>query len=313
MIQSLTYLINQLKNSHISFKANIPLAPITSFKIGGKSPLVIEPHNIESLLEVLFFLKQAELEYKILGGGTNILVSDHPDDFVVIRLEGEFKDYKDIGGGTFRIGGAALTTPVFRKLSQLGFTGSEFLSTIPGRIGGAVIQNAGCYGGELFNIIKKIEFIHNSEINYRTPDQVRHGYRVTEFKEKKDSMITSIDVQLTPGNTEEIEFSLKEKRDKRNSSQPENKKSAGSVFKNPKLLDENGKPIKSWQLIDAAGLRGRKKGGAEISAEHCNFIVNIGNATASDVDYLIQLILESVLKTSGILLEKEIEYFGSIP
>ena len=111
---------------------------------------------------------------------------------------------------------------------------------------------------------------------------------------------------------EEIEASLKEKRDKRNSSQPENKKSAGSVFKNPNLKDEHGNPVKSWKLIDEAGLRGVIQGGAQISPEHCNFIVNIGGATAADVHYLVKTIQEKVHTISGVLLEREIEYFGTV-
>jgi UDP-N-acetylmuramate dehydrogenase len=305
-------LIENLKRNRISFRIDVDLSVLSSFKIGGISPLVIEPENNESLVLTLDALKQFDAPYKVLGGGSNLLISDKPDDFITLRLSGEFKEFKQIEDGVFYIGAAANTTPTFKKISQMGYTGVEFLSTIPGWVGGAVIQNAGCYGGELFNKTDFVEFIKEGKLHCKPKNQIEHGYRFTEFMRNKDSIITGIQVRVDAGNMEEIEASLKDKRDKRNSSQPENKKSAGSVFKNPSFKDEQGNPIKSWKLIDQAGLRGVIRGGAQISPEHCNFIVNIGGATAADVHYLVHTIREKVLSSSGVLLEREIEYFGNI-
>jgi UDP-N-acetylmuramate dehydrogenase len=186
------------------------------------------------------------------------------------------------------------------------------LSTIPGWVGGAVIQNAGCYGGEIFDHIQYVEFIRDGQFFKKKSSELEYGYRFTEFLRDKNSIITFVEMKTETGNLEEINFSLNEKREKRNSSQPENKKSAGSVFKNPKGMDEEGNPIKSWKLIDAVGLRGFKKNGAEISAEHCNFIVNNGGAFAKDVDYLVQTIQEKLYQKFNFVLEREIEYFGTI-
>lgn len=308
----LSQIKEELSGNGVNFRESVDLSVLSSFKIGGVSPLVVEPESNESLLAALFIFKKLSVPYKVLGGGSNLLISDTPVDFVTLRLSGIFKEYSGLGSGRFFIGAAANTTPTFRKISQSGFTGSEFLSTIPGWVGGAVIQNAGCYGGELFNLVEHVEFIKNGELQKKKRDEVEYGYRFTEFLKNKDSIITGIQIQLKEGNLEEIELSLKEKRDKRNSSQPENKRSAGSVFKNPSSKDDSGNPIKSWQLIDRAGLRGKIRGGAQISPQHCNFIVNIGNAKAADVNYLVNLIREKVLSTSGILLEREIEYFGLI-
>ncbi|EKS00340.1 UDP-N-acetylmuramate dehydrogenase [Leptospira mayottensis 200901122] len=275
--------------------------------------MVVEPENSDQVLEALFIFYKSEIPWKILGGGSNLLISDHPDNFVTLRLSGKFKKFESLGEGKFRIGSATNTTPTFRQISQSGYTGAEFLSTIPGWTGGAVIQNAGCYGGELFDLIQTVEFLRNNEVFVRSPSEIKHGYRFTEFLNEKDSIILGIEILLKEGNLEEIQASLKDKRDRRNSSQPENKKSAGSVFKNPKIFQENGKEIKAWELIDQAGLRGQVKGGAQISPEHCNFIVNIGTATAADVNYLVELILDKVFQTTGIRLNREIEYFGDIP
>ncbi|WP_039940902.1 UDP-N-acetylmuramate dehydrogenase [Leptospira alexanderi] len=302
-----------LESSKIPFKSEVRLDILSSFKIGGICPVVVEPENSDQVLEALFIFHKSEIPWKILGGGSNLLISDHPDNFVTLRLSGKFKEFESLGGGKFRIGSATNTTPTFRQISQSGYTGAEFLSTIPGWTGGAVIQNAGCYGGELFDLIQTVEFLRNNEVFVRKPSEIKHGYRFTEFLNEKNSIILGIEILLKEGNLEEIQVSLKEKRDRRNSSQPENKKSAGSVFKNPKIFRENGKEIKAWELIDQAGLRGQVKGGAQISPEHCNFIVNVGTATAADVNYLVELILDKVFQTTGVRLNREIEYFGDIP
>ncbi|WP_367899040.1 UDP-N-acetylmuramate dehydrogenase [Leptospira sp. WS58.C1] len=304
---------NSLENSGLPYRENQDLSVHCSFKIGGISPIMVEPETQEQILETLSLFEKLDLPWKILGGGTNILISDHPNDFVILKLSGGFKEYKDLGEGIFQVGAATNTTPVFRQISQKGYTGAEFLSTIPGWTGGAVIQNAGCYGGELFDLIQEVEFLRNGEVLKRKPSEIEHGYRFTEFLKRKDSIILSIRIGLKPGNLEEIETSLKEKRDKRNSSQPQNKKSAGSMFKNPKVFDEQGKEIKAWQFIDKVGLRGLQIGGAQISPEHCNFIVNTGGAKASDVYGLVNTVQEKVEKETGVILQREVEYFGSIP
>lgn len=304
---------NFLVTAEISFKENVNLAPLCSFKIGGISPLLVEPQNLEQLQATLYFFRKLDVPFKVLGGGTNLLISDYPNDFVTLRLSGEFKEFQILSeDGLFKIGAASLTTPTFRKISLMGYTGTEFLSTIPGWVGGAVIQNAGCYGGEIFDFIERIEFLKEGKIFSESKENLEFGYRTTQFLKKKDSIVTFIYMKISKGNLEDIEASLKDKRERRNSSQPQNKRSAGSVFKNPPLKDSNGNPIKAWHLIDQVGLRGKIHGEAQISPEHCNFIVNLGNAKASDVYYLICLIEESVYKKFGIQLEREIEFFGKI-
>lgn len=305
-------LISFCHKKEIPFKRDIKLSTLCSFKIGGISPLIIEPIDNDQLSETLYFFQQEGVPYKVLGGGTNLLISDTPNSFITLRLSGDFKELRGMEGGIFIIGASANTTPIFRKISQMGYTGVEFMSTIPGWVGGAVIQNAGCYGGEIFNYIEEVEFIKDGKVSSLQKENIQYGYRTTQFLKNKDSIITKIKIKVEEGNPEEIELSLKDKRDKRNSSQPENKKSAGSVFKNPAIKDEKGNPLKSWWLIDQVGLRGKIKGNAQISPEHCNFIVNIGEASANDVVYLINQIQEKVFSKFNIHLEREIEYFGEI-
>jgi UDP-N-acetylmuramate dehydrogenase len=308
----LNHLKSKLKPQSIPFRENLILSTLCSFRIGGTSPLVVEPENTEQLITALSLFRTFSIPFKVLGGGTNLLISDFPDDFVTLRLAGEFKEFQtlDSENGLFRIGSAASTTPTFRKISQSGYTGTEFLSTIPGWVGGAVIQNAGCYGGELFDFIHRVEYVQGEEICSLQKSQIEYGYRYTQFLKSKNAFISFIEMQIPKGNLDSIEISLKEKRDKRNASQPQNKKSAGSVFKNPPLTGEDGKPLKAWYLIDQVGLRGLVKGDAQISPEHCNFIVNLGKAKASDVHYLIQVIQEKVFSQFGIPLEREVEFFG---
>jgi len=305
-------LISFCNKKEIPFKRDIKLSTLCSFKIGGISPMIIEPIDNDQLSETLHIFQREGIAYKVLGGGTNLLISDTPDSFITLRLSGDFKELRGMEGGIFIIGASTNTTPIFRKISQMGYTGVEFLSTIPGWVGGAVIQNAGCYGGEIFNFIEEVEFIKNGKVCSLQKENIQYGYRTTQFLKNKDSIITKIKIKVKEGNPEEIELSLKDKRDKRNSSQPENKKSAGSVFKNPAMKDEKGNPLKSWWLIDQVGLRGKMQGNAQISPEHCNFIVNIGEARANDVVYLINKIQEQVYSKFNIHLEREIEYFGEI-
>lgn len=304
-------LVNSLKQKKIPHKTEQLLTKYCSFKIGGLSPLVIETSNIEELSGTIPILEKLGVPYKLLGGGTNVLISDNPDDFVVLRLSGNFKEFKQLSEFVFYIGAAANTTPTFRNISLMGYTGLEFLSTIPGTVGGAVIQNAGCYGGEFFDFIEFVDILQNNQVRRLYKKEIDFGYRRTQFLENKDSIILGIQIQTKRGDLKDIENSLKEKREKRKASQPENRKSAGSIFKNPKNSN-NGQLLKSWQLIDKVGLRGHQKGDAEISQKHCNFIVNNGKAKASDVYYLINLVQEKVWQNFGIKLEREVEFFGTI-
>ncbi|MEM7179286.1 MAG: UDP-N-acetylmuramate dehydrogenase [Spirochaetota bacterium] len=303
----------KLYNHQIPFREKLILSSFCPFTIGGESPLIIEPQNNEHLYETLVLLKTEALPYKILGGGSNLLISDHPDDFITLFLGGQFKEYQQEEDSGFYIGSSCNTTPTFRKIALQGYTGGEFLSTIPGKIGGAVVQNAGCYGGELFDFIEYVDVFLDTTWQRIHKDKIKFGYRYTEFLENKNCIITGIKIKFSPGNLADIQESLKEKRERRNSSQPANKRSAGSIFKNPKGQDNDGTPLKSWKLIDRVGLRGQSKGDALLSPEHCNFIVNTGQAKAVDVDYLIRLAREKVEKQSGIVLEQEVEYFGTIP
>lgn len=153
-----------LLKKNISYIENQDLSSLCSFRIGGIAPLVIEPENEAELLLALSHLEKLEIPYRLLGGGTNLLISDHPDDFVTLRLRGKFKDFIELEEGKFYIGGAASTTPTFRKISLSSYTGAEFLSTIPGWVGGAVVQNAGCYGGEIFELIESVTYLKSNSI-----------------------------------------------------------------------------------------------------------------------------------------------------
>ena len=296
----------------IPFAKDFDLSKLCSFKIGGIAPLLVEPENEETLISFLSYSKNFGIPYKVLGGGSNVLISDYPNDFITLRLGGVFKEFHEKSEGRFEIGSAINTTPTFRKISNLGYEGVEFLSTIPGWVGGAVIQNAGCYGGEIFDFIQSVDVIQNNNYTSLPVEKIKYGYRSTEFLKNKNTIITRIVMNLKQGDSKEIEFKLKEFREKRNSSQPENKKSAGSVFKNSDSIKEKDKKWKAWELIDLVGMRGAVSGDAQVSEKHCNFIVNNGNALSRDVKILIEKIEDLVFKKFNIQLEKEIEFFGSM-
>ena len=297
--------VQKLQTNNIYYQLDFKLSKLSQFKIGGFVPLIIYPDDEDKVLNTLEILNRFGIKYKILGGGTNLLISDTLKDFVVVHLSGIFKEFKQINSNSFFIGSSANTTSTFRKISKMGYTGAEFLTTIPGWVGGAVCQNAGCYGIEFFEIIQKVQFIEDFQILNKCKSQIFFSYRNSDFLSDKDKMILGVQIQLQKGDMQEIELRLKENLKQRKFSQPKNRKSAGSIFKNPKNQ-------KAWKLIDEVGLRGFSKGDALISEEHCNFILNQGKAAASDVFYLIQMIQEKVYHKRNILLDREVEIWGNI-
>ncbi|HNA79272.1 MAG TPA: UDP-N-acetylmuramate dehydrogenase, partial [Turneriella sp.] len=194
-----------------------------------------------------------------------------------------------------------------KKISALGYGGLEFLTTIPGHFGGSVIQNAGCYGHELRDSLVTVEAVRTGQVATVSNASCEFAYRDSIFKRDNSAWIASATLELAAGDSAAIAARIEDYKNRRIASQPKNRRSAGSIFKNPA---PGVSPKKAWQLIDEAGLRGVSQGGAEISAEHCNFIVNNGSGSAADVLHLIHLIEQRVYDTCGVRLEKEVVLVG---
>ena len=299
-----------LLKANIDFRENQSLKPFTSFKTESIARIFVPVHSIQDLCKLQKVIIENHFPFFFLGGGSNILISDKPIEEVVIYFELEEKvDILEQSGSMLIVrGNANCRAPWFAKqVSAMGYTGLEFLTTIPGQLGGAVIQNAGCYGYELTDSILNIGIIEGGQARLLDPAEADFGYRTSRFKTEPHLWIFCADFALESENVETIEARIKDFSQRRLQSQPRNRRSAGSIFKNPPSAVSQ---FKAWQLIDKAGLRGVTKNDAEISSEHCNFIVNRKNATADDIYYLLLLAEKTVKEKTGICLEREVIMVG---
>ena len=294
----------------IPFKPNHSLSRLNSFRIGGNARIFAEPETLEQLIELQKIVIQNDVPFFFLGGGSNILISDHGFQGIVIYMA--FKEgfeilSKDEQHIIIKVL-ANTRAPWFAKqVSKLEYQGLEFLTTIPGHIGGAIMQNAGCYGSEICEFIDTVEYIEGGKPVQITSEEAEFSYRNSMFKENPPAWIYSMTVRLAKGEREVIQAKIQEFSQRRLNSQPKNRRSAGSIFKNPRAEVSTKK---AWQLIDESGLRGVMRNAAEISREHCNFIVNNGGAKAEDVYFLARLIEKEVLAKTKVKLEREVVFIG---
>lgn len=299
-----------LASKNIAFQQDFPLHEYTTFRIGGHADFFVTPRNSEEMALLQLWLAESSIPVFILGGGSNILVSDAGFRGVVVHpaLGEEFRIiHRDTSRLELFVPASARAPLTGKKISAMGYAGLEFLTTIPGQFGGSVIQNAGCYGHELKDTIVSVEVIAGGQVRMLANSDCAFTYRDSLFKKSPALWVAGATLELASGDTALIDAKIADYKGRRMASQPRNRRSAGSIFKNP---PQNVSAKKAWQLIETAGLRGAREGGAEISSEHCNFIVNNGNGTAGDVYRLIRLIEKKVFETTGVQLEREVVLVG---
>ena len=274
----------------------------TSFKIGGPADVIIIPKDEKGVLEAITLLRANNIDFFIMGNGTNLLVKDGGLRCVVIKINEGLNKVEIQGNKVFCQAGALLTS-VSKQVARENLTGMEFANGIPGTIGGAVTMNAGAYGGEMKDIISSVRIIDkennikeytNSEMNFRY-----RGSRVTD----EDLIVLSVELELKPGDPEEIDRTMKDLTYKRTSKQPLELPSGGSTFKRPVGYF-------AGKLIEDSGLRGLRHGGAQISEKHCGFVVNVENASCKNVLELIQIVQKTVRDNYDVELETEIKLIG---
>lgn len=278
---------------------NEPLAKYSTFKIGGPADIYIEPRNVDELLNLLRYLKEREIDFVILGNGSNVLISDEGFRGAVINLEAGLNFIKVEGECVIAGAGVKLARFVDFCIEN-GFRGVEMLAGIPGTLGGAIIMNAGAYSGEISDYLVDVDVIRNLNLVRLKKDECGFGYRRSKLT---DDVVVQARFKFPSGDIEEMKKIRREILIRRNLSQPVNFPNAGSIFKNPPG-DYAGR------LIEQAGLKGVQIGDAQISEKHANFIINKGNAKAKDVLELINLAQSKVYEKFGVKLELEIRLIG---
>ena len=291
---------NLLGNEKV--RINEPMNRHTTFRIGGPADYFLLPSSSEEVKGILEICKEESLQYFILGNGSNLLVSDEGYRGVIIQL------YRNYGGLTvegteIRAGAGVLLSQIAAAARNESLTGFEFAGGIPGTLGGAVVMNAGAYGGELKDVLKEAVVMDREGNIFTVPvEKLAMGYR-TSLVKTAGYLVLEVVIFLKKGSQEEIRDTMKDLADRRISKQPLEYPSAGSTFKRPEGYF-------AGKLIMDAGLRGYQVGGAQVSEKHCGFVINKGNATAADVCRLMADVQAKVQEQFGVTLEPEVKFLG---
>ena len=279
-----------------------PMASHTTFRIGGPADYFVLPENVEELTGVLKLCREEGMPYFILGNGSNLLVGDRGFRGVVIQLYKNF-DGIEIQGTTVKARAGAMLIRVAKEAATAGLTGLEFASGIPGTMGGAMVMNAGAYGGEMKDVVTSVLVLtKEGEIRTLSKEEMKFRYRGSVIEEKGYIVLETV-MELKEGDPVVIRSRMEELLLQRRTKQPVEYPSAGSTFKRPEGYF-------AGKLIMDAGLRGYQVGGAKVSEKHCGFVINAGGATAADVVQLMKDVSEKVEKEFGVKLEPEVKRIG---
>lgn len=279
-----------------------PMDKHITFRVGGNADFYVIPHSIGEVKELVEMLKSHDYPYYILGNGSNVLIGDNGYRGVIIKLYKNMSDIQ-IEGNTVTAQAGALLSKIAACCCDEALEGLEFAAGIPGTLGGAVVMNAGAYGGEMKDILLSAAVLNDKgEIIELNNEQLELGYR-SSIISKKGYIVLEAKLKLKNGNSEEIKNKIEELRKKRIEKQPLEYASAGSTFKRPEGYF-------AGKLIMDSGLKGKCIGGAKVSEKHCGFIINTGNATAKDIRELIEYVAETVYEKFGVKIETEVKMLG---
>jgi len=293
-------LIERLPQVEGTYEENVALSSKTWFRVGGPAEVFYRPRNEDDLVHFLQN-KPANVPITVIGVGSNVLVRDGGIPGVVIKLSGGFSGYR-MEGEVLHAGAATPDIKIALSMQEEGIGGLEFLRGVPGTLGGAVRMNAGAYGAEIADVfVACIAVDPDGERHPMGADDVSFSYRHSSVPE--DWIITRIALQGAKADPKIIAERMADISDTREESQPTKSRTGGSTFKNPPSA-------KAWELIDQAGCRGLRFGDAQISELHCNFMINLGAAKASELEQLGEEVRKRVQADSGISLEWEIRIIG---
>jgi UDP-N-acetylmuramate dehydrogenase len=278
-----------------------PLAPLVWFKAGGHAEWLFEPKDVDDLSDFLASL-EPDVPVMGLGLGSNLIVRDGGVPGLVVRLGKAFAKVERLDETTLRCGGGASGILVSSTARDAGISGLEFLRSIPGTVGGFVRMNGGAYGREVKDVLVEAEIVLRTGERRTLPlDALGYTYRHSELP--AGAIVTGAVFRGAPGDPAAIQAEMDRIAGEREASQPLRSKTGGSTFKNPA-------GIKAWQAIDAAGCRGLQMGDAQVSEKHCNFLLNLGDATAADIEALGEEVRRRVREHDGVELEWEIQRVG---
>lgn len=293
-----------------------PMSEHTTFKIGGNAKILVQISSEDEIVEIIRLLRDNNVDYYIIGNGSNLLVSDNGYDGVIIELLDGYSDIELLDADELETECSDKDEYVYVKalagtrmlklgkfMAEKSLEGFECLGGIPGTVGGAVVMNAGAYGGNISDVLLYARVItKEGNILRLNAEELELGYRTSNI-EKNGYIISSVVLKMKKGNSEEIKERISDYTQRRTGKQPLEYPSAGSTFKRPEGHF-------AGQLIDEAGLRGYKSGGAQISVKHAGFVINTGDATAEDVINVITHAQEEVFKRNNIRLETEVKRLG---
>ncbi|MCK6454045.1 MAG: UDP-N-acetylmuramate dehydrogenase [Alphaproteobacteria bacterium] len=298
-------LIERLPKMRGRYSENAVLANTTWFRVGGPAEVLFRPADLDDLADFLA-QRPADVPVTVIGVGSNLLVRDGGVPGVVVRLGRAFAEIR-ADGDAVEAGAGALDLNVAHVAAEAGIAGLEFLSGIPGTIGGALRMNAGAYGGEIKDAIVWAKALDLHGRRYcLTPGRLALSYRHCGVPE--GWIFTLARLQGRRGDRQAILQRTQEIQARRTDTQPVRARTGGSTFANPPIGIAGG--LKAWELIERAGCRGLKRGGATVSDKHCNFLINAGDATAADIEGLGEEVRRRVFEQSGVTLEWEIRRIG---
>lgn len=296
--ESLVKILPEVRGKYLE---KVKLAKHTWFGVGGPAEVLFLPKDADDLKT--FLLRKPEaVPVTVIGGGSNLLIRDGGIPGVVIKLDAPYFSQVSFNGTEVTIGAGLKNSELKKELIQHKVGGLEFICSVPGRIGGLIRTNAGCFDKCVSDVFIKAEIMNDwGEIYEVGPEDFNFSYRGSVFPESW--IVLNVTLHGVNSTAEEIQKVADEQLKYRQQHQPINKKTAGSTFKNPEGL-------RAWKLIAEAGCKGLKVGGAEVSDMHCNFLINKGNATAEDLESLGELIVNKVREKTAITLEWEVRRMG---
>ncbi len=279
-----------------------PMKNHTTFRIGGPAACFVRPQDAGQVERILHICRENEVPWFILGNGSNLLVSDRGFDGVIIQIYRNMSRIQ-VSGHHMTVQAGALLSAVAKQALREGLSGLEFASGIPGTVGGAVVMNAGAYGGEMKDVVESVTILdEEGAVRKLAREELQMGYRTSLVKKKGYTVLEAV-LKLNDGDPAAISARMEELKEQRVSKQPLEYPSAGSTFKRPEGYF-------AGKLIMDSGLRGFRVGGAQISEKHCGFVINTGDATAEDVVRLIRQVQDIVYEKFHVKLEPEVRFLG---